>query len=65
MQLLEDQNKDGKLKEEYLSDIYRQVLEEPLSVPEIEDDKDKIDKEKNDIETAREKQRLINGFNYN
>ena len=65
MQLLEDQNKDGKLKEEYLSDIYRQVLEEPLSVPEIEDDKDKIDKEKNDIENAREKQRLINGFNYN
>ena len=65
MQLLEDQNKDGKLKEEYLSDIYRQVLEEPLSVPEIEEDKDKIDKEKNDIENAREKQRLINGFNYN
>ena len=65
MELLKDQNKDGKLKEEYLSDIYRQVLEEPLSVPEIEEDKDKIDRDKNEIEKAREKQRLINGFNYN
>ena len=65
IKLLEDQNKDGKLKEEYLGDIYRQILEEPLSLPELEEDKDKIDKEKNEIEKAREKQRLINGFNYN
>ena len=64
IKLLEDQNKDGKLKEEYLGDIYRQILEEPLSLPELEEDKDKIDKEKNEIEKAREKQRLINGFNY-
>jgi Sec7-like guanine-nucleotide exchange factor len=27
IKLLEDQNKDGKLKEEYLGDIYRQILE--------------------------------------
>ena len=65
IKLLQDQNKDGKLKEEYLSDIYRQVLEEPLSVPEIEEDKDRNDKEKNELEKAREKQLLINGFNYN
>ena len=77
IKLLEDQNKDGKLKEEYLGDIIgqknfeinfqssEQILEEPLSLPELEEDKDKIDKEKNEIEKAREKQRLINGFNYN
>ena len=63
--LVQDQNKDKKLDEQYLSDIYKQVLEEPLSVPEIDEDKDKIDKEKTELEKAREKQRLINGFNYN
>ena len=65
IKLVQDQNKEGKLKEEYLSDIYKQVLEEPLSVPEIEEDKDKIDTEQNEVEKAREQQRLINEFNYN
>ena len=65
IKLVQDQNKERKLKEEYLSDIYKQVLEEPLSVPEIEDDKEKNDDEQNELEKAREKQRLINEFNYN
>ena len=63
IKLVQDQNKEGKLKEAYLSDIYKQVLEEPLSVPEIEEDKDKIDTEQNEVEKAREQQRLINEFN--
>ena len=65
MKLLEDQNRDGNWKKEYLSNIYKQVLEEPISFPEIEEDKDKIYKDKNELDNAREKQRLINGFNYN
>ena len=63
-ELLQDYNKDGKMKDEFLNDIYRQVLEEPLSVPEIEEDKERLDKDKNEFEKAREKQRLISGFNY-
>ena len=61
IKLLEGQNVEGYLKKEYLSDIYQQILEQPLSLPELEEEKEKQYKEKNEME----KQRLINEFNYN
>ena len=64
IKLLEGQN-IGNLKREYLANIYEQILEEPLSLPEIEEEKEKQDKEKNELGYNREKQRLINEFNYN
>ena len=60
--LLESQN----IKNEYLTDIYNQILEQPISLPELEEEKEKLDKEgKNDIISSRVKQRLITEFNYN
>ena len=61
IKLLEGQNID--FKNEYLNDIYKQILEEPLSFPESEESKQ--DKDKNDITYSRVKLRLINEFNYN
>jgi len=58
--LLDGQNIEESLKR----DIYNQILEEPISLPEIEEEKEKQDKEKNEIGSSREKQRLINEFNY-
>ena len=63
--LLEGQNIEVNLDGEYLTDIYNQILEEPLSLPEIEEEKEKQEKEKNDLGYSRIKQRLINEFNYN
>ena len=61
--LLENQNIEVNLDSEYLTDIYNQILEEPISLPEIEEEKEK--QEKNDLGYSRIKQRLINEFNYN
>ena len=65
VKLLEGQNIKGNLKREYLSDIYNQILEEPFSLPESEEEKEKQDKENNEVGYAKEKQRLIKEFNYN
>ena len=61
IKLLESQN----INNEYLTDIYNQILEQPLSLPELEEEKEKQDKEKSDIISSRVKLRLINEFNYN
>ena len=61
--ILEGQNIQGNFKEGYFSDIYNQILEDPLSLPELEESRQ--DKDKNDITYSRIKLRLINEFNFN
>ena len=61
--ILEEQNIQGNFKEDYFSDIYNQILEDPISLPELEESKQ--DKDKNDIAYSRIKLRLIKEFNYN
>ena len=61
--ILEEQNIQGNFSSDFFSDIYRQISEDPLSLPEFEESKQ--DKDKNDITYSRIKQRLITEFNYN
>ena len=53
------------LSKEYLEDIYKQILEEPLSLPELEEEREKNISDKIEEKYAREKQRIVNEYAFN
>ena len=53
------------LTKEYLEDIYKQIQEEPLSLPELEEEREKNISDKIEEKYAREKQRIVNEYAFN
>ena len=51
--------------QEYLEDIYKQIKEEPLSLPELEEEREKNISDKIEEKYAREKQRIVNEYAFN
>ena len=53
------------LSKEYLEDIYKQILEEPISLPELEEEREKNISDKIDDKYDREKKRIVNEYTFN
>ena len=53
------------LTKEYLADIYKQILEEPISMTELEEEREKNTSGKIEEKYAREKQRIVNEYTFN
>ena len=64
MKLVEGKNSEN-LTKEYLSDIYNQIQNDPLSLSELEEEREKNTEDKIEEKYAREKQRIVNEYNYN
>ena len=52
-----------KLDDELLKDIYNDILNEPISLPELDEAKDKLENNKKEENYKRERQRIINEIN--
>ena len=61
VKLFEEKDYDT-LSKEYLEDIYKQILEEPLALSELEEEREKTISDKIDEKYAREKQRIVNEY---
>lgn len=60
------ENKDYEsLSKEYLEDIYKQIQEEPLSLAELEEEREKNISDKIEEKYAREKKRIVNEYDFN
>ena len=64
MKIFEEKDYEN-LTKEYLEDIYKQIQEEPLSLSELEEEREKNIIEKTEEKYAREKQRIVNEYAFN
>ena len=64
MKIFEEKEYEN-LTKEYLEDIYKQIQEEPLSLPELEEEREKNVSDKIEEKYAREKQRIVNEYAFN
>ena len=64
MKIFEDKEYES-LTKEYLEDIYKQIQEDPLSLSELEEEREKNISDKIEEKYAREKQRIVNEYAFN
>ena len=64
MKIFEEKEYEN-LTKEYLEDIYKQIQEEPLSLTELEEEREKNISDKVEEKYAREKQRIVNEYTFN
>ncbi len=64
MKIFEEKDYES-LTKEYLEDIYKQIQEDPLSLSELEEEREKNISDKVEAKYAREKQRIVNEYAFN